>query len=138
MAVRRDAPACGGDQVATLADFDFFFVAGLVALSVLAAALRSAGDFAVFMVLAAVLFVSGEAAFAAAAFGVADFFVAGFAAAAGAAFFAGVLAAALGAADFEAGLAAAAGFAAVLVVFAAARTAMACARGRFVVLSSLM
>ncbi len=128
---------CGGDQVAALADFDFFLVAGLVVLNVLAAALRAAGVFAVFMALAASVFVAGAAVFAAAAFGAAAFLAAGFAAAAGAAFFAGLFAAAgLAAAGFAAALAA--GLAAALVVLAGARTAMACARGRFVVLSSLM
>jgi len=146
-AVERDAPAYRCDQVAALADFDFFLVAGLVALNVLAAALRSAGLFAVFIVFAASLFVSGgTASAAAAAFGAAVFFAAaGFAVAAGAAFFAGALAAvfgaafgsaaaafaALGAAVLRAGLAGAAGLAA-FVVLAGARTAMACVRRRFV------
>jgi len=147
----RDAPAYRCGQVAALADFGFFLVAGLVALNVLAAALRSAGFFAVFIVFAAPLFVSGGTALAAAAFGAAVFFAAafaagGFAAAAGAAFFAGALAAAfgaasgwaaaafaaLGAAALRAGLAGAAGLAAAFVVLAGARTAMACARRRLV------
>lgn len=141
---RRSAPACRGDQVAALAAFDFFLVAGLLVLKVFAAALRAAGLFAVFMVLAAVLFVSGAAAFAGAAFGVATFFAAGFAGVA--AFFAGALAAAaLGAAAGFAAAFAAFGaavleavFAGVLAVLAGARTAIAFARGRFVVLSSLI
>jgi len=129
-------------------------MAGLVALSILAASLRAAGLFALFMVLAASLLVSGETDFAAVALGAA-FFAAGFAvAAAGAAFFAGALAAfgaaagfaaaalvALGAAALRAGFAEGASlfaFVAAFAVLAGARTAMACARGRSVVLWSFI
>lgn len=115
LATRRSASSRTGFQVAALADLGFFLAAGLVELSVLAAALLAAGLFAVFMVLAVAVLVSGAAAFGAAAF-----FAAGFAAVAFAA---------------AAGLAALAGAALVL---AEAGTAMACARGRFVVLSSFI
>ena len=110
LAATYSALEFAGLQVVALADFVFFLVAGLVALSVLAAALRVAGLFAVFMVLAAAVFSD------AAALGAAAFFVAGFAAEA-------------------VGLAA---FAGAALVLAGARTAMACARGRFVVLSSFI
>ena len=110
LATMYSALGLAGLQVVAFADFVFFLVAGLVALSVLAAALRVAGLFAVFMVLAAAVFSD------AAALGAAAFFAAGFAAEA-------------------AGLAA---FAGVALVLAGARTAMACARGRFVVLSSFI
>lgn len=105
---RHGAAYLAAPQVVALADLDFFLVAGLAALSVLAASLRAAGLFAVFMVLAAAVLVSDAAALGAAAF-----FAAGFAADA-------------------AGLAALAGAALALT---GARTAMACAGGRFVVLS---
>ncbi len=146
---RRGVPECCRDQVAALADFDFFLVAGLVVLNVFAAALRSAGLFAVFIVFAALLFVSGAPLFAAAALGAAGFFAAGFAGETGVTFFAGALAAfgaagglaaafvALAAGALRAGLAGASALAA-FAGLAAARTAMACARGRFVVLSLLM
>jgi len=139
MTARRDDPARSGDQVAGLAAFDFFLIAGLVALNVFAAALRAAGVFAVFIVFAAALFVSGAAACAGAAFGAAAFF-AGALAGAAATFLAGAFAAfgaAAGFAVFGAAVFGAA-FAGAFAVLAAARTAMACARGRLVVLSSLI
>jgi len=123
--------------VAAPVAFDFFLAAGLAALSVLAAALRSAGLFAVFMVLAAAALFSGAAAFAGAALGAATFFAADFVAFGAAADFAGAFS---GAAFAAAGFAAAgfAGFAAAFAAFVGARTAIACARGRFIVLSSFI
>lgn len=109
-----------------MADFGFFLVAGLVALRDFAAALRAAGLFAVFMVLAAAVLVSGAAALDTAALGAVAFFAAGFASdAAGLAALAGA-AFVLAAAVF------------VVAVLVEPRTAMACARGRFVVLSSFI
>jgi len=117
--------------------FDFFLIAGLPVLRVLAAALRSAGLFAVFMALAAAALVSGAAVFAAGALGAATFFAAGFVAFGAAAAFAGAFAgAALTAAGFAAGDLAA--FGAAFAALAGARTAIACARGRFIVLSSFI